>query len=87
MIRFKIIDTLILTNIGAVVLAECLDSEFDFKLSDSSLLGEVPLKPVINNHRRIDEQGNYVLNVFTFQLKTNTDKDKFQKDEIVLLIP
>jgi hypothetical protein len=87
MIRFKIIDTFNITNVGGIVMAECLDEEYDFSLSDSAMFGEVPIKPIINMPRKIDEKGNVMLNVFAFQLRENSDKDKFRKGEVVLLKP
>lgn len=68
-------------------MAECIDSLHDFSLTDSAMLGDAPIKPVINLHRKLEGTEVMTKDFYAFQLKDNSDKDKFQKGEILLLKP
>lgn len=69
----------------AYLLTKCQTLKPNFKLSDSSFLGEVEIENWFDIPRALDESGNQRLDVFAFVLKNEMDKNRVKEGQILLL--
>ena len=61
-------------------------NDVDFKMSDTSSLGNIPIEKFIDIPRAHDKEGNIRLDLFAFILKNKSDKDKLSIGQTVELL-
>jgi hypothetical protein len=69
------------------VLARILDKDFNFKLTDDSRLGNVPIEKWFDIPRAQDANGNVRIDLFAFLLKNVDDKELLKIGDVTELIP
>jgi len=65
----------------AYLLTKALDKNVNFKLSDTSFLGDFAIENWFDIPKATDANGNYRTDNFAFVLKHETDKDKIKQDK------
>jgi len=68
------------------ILVKLLNKEDGFSITNESKLGNVPLMEYLNMPRKIDKNGNLMLDCFLLKPKLQSDVDRFKIGQIANLI-
>ncbi len=63
-----------------------IDSGVDFRLTELSTLGGIPIKPILTQPRAADKEGKPRYDLFVFYPKQGSDLDKLIEGQIVELV-
>ncbi|PIA77431.1 hypothetical protein BFR04_08260 [Gaetbulibacter sp. 4G1] len=86
-VKFEIESVFKITGRGYFVTAKLVEEGKGFWLPENSKLGNIEITTSLTQPRAIDENGNVRLDLWAFQLKNDSDSEKFKEGEIVELFP
>ncbi|WP_338791321.1 hypothetical protein V9L05_00760 [Bernardetia sp. Wsw4-3y2] len=82
---FKIEDKFTVKN-DVYILASIVGDISEYKLTENSTLGGIPIKPFLTIPRVTDKNGNPRFDLFGFCLKSKNDLEKVEIGKVVQLI-
>jgi len=83
-IKFQI-DFILKRKEYGLLIVKYLGGEKDFQITSKSKLEDIPIEAYLGMPRKIDENGNLVLDSFILKPKLKSDLDKFKIGQIVTL--
>jgi hypothetical protein len=82
-VEFKVEGVFKVSNIGVVVVCECITQGFRLELNGNCFINQVPLSNdlILVTHR--DKEGSIRPNVYSLKLKHDSDYSKFIEGQLV----